>query len=76
MRWVVCGVAGATRASDRNVGFHALAQWGARIDVYKTWRPGAKDPKTIPEGPCTYIVYTWALKLLYGNPFKAQVYTR
>ena len=24
-----------------------------------------------PKGPRTYIVYTWALKLLYRNPFKA-----
>ena len=25
----------------------------------------------IPKDPCTFIVYTWALKLLYRNPFKA-----
>ena len=31
---------------------------------------------TLPEGPCTHIVYIWALTLLYGNPFRAQVYTR
>ena len=28
-----------------------------------------------PKDPCTCIVYTWALKLLYRNIFKAQVYT-
>ena len=28
-----------------------------------------------PKDPCTYIVYTWPLKLLYRNPFKAPVYT-
>ena len=28
----------------------------------------------IPKCPCTYIVYTWALKLLCGNPFKAQLH--
>ena len=28
-----------------------------------------------PKDPCTFIVYTWALKLLHRNPFKAQVYT-
>ena len=27
-----------------------------------------------PKGPCTHIVHIWALKLLYRNPFKAQVY--
>ena len=32
-------------------------------------------PTLIPKGPCTCMVYTWVLKLLYGNPFKAQVYT-
>ena len=25
------------------------------------------------KGPCTYVVYAWARRLLYGNPFKAQV---
>ena len=30
---------------------------------------------TSPKDPCTCIVYTWAVKLLYRNPFKAQVYT-
>ena len=30
----------------------------------------------IPKGPCTYIMYTWALKLLYGNPSgELQAYT-
>ena len=28
-----------------------------------------------PKDPCTYMVYAWALKLLYRNLFKAQVYT-
>ena len=31
--------------------------------------------RTNPKDPCTYIVYAWALKLLYRNAFKAQVYT-
>ena len=30
---------------------------------------------TPPKDPCTCMVYSWALKLLYRNPFKAQVYT-
>ena len=32
---------------------------------------GAWDPD--PKGPCTYMVYTWALKL-HRNPFKAPKY--
>ena len=31
--------------------------------------------QVVPKDPCTYIVYSWALKLLDRNPFKAQVYT-
>ena len=23
---------------------------------------------TLPKGPCRYIVYTWALERVYGNP--------
>ena len=30
----------------------------------------------IPKGPCPFMVDTWALQLLYGNPFKAQLSTR
>ena len=38
--------------------------------------PPKRILNTYSKGPCTHIVYIWALKLLYGNPFKAQVYTR
>ena len=29
----------------------------------------------IPKGPCTYIVYTWALKGFLYSSFRGQVYT-
>ena len=31
--------------------------------------------KTFPKGPCTYIVYTWALKGFPYSSFRAQVGT-
>ena len=39
-------------------------------------KPGSPKSRSVsgvfyPKGPCAYIVYTWALQLLYGNPFKA-----
>ena len=30
---------------------------------------------SLPKGPCTYIVYTWALKGLPYSSFRAQIYT-
>ena len=38
-------------------------------------QPASVCVASFPKGPCTFIVYTWPLKLLYRNPFKAQVST-
>ena len=50
---------------------HGPSSAGPHGESRVTW-----DVVSNPEGPCTVIVYIWAPKLLYRNPFKAQVYTR
>ena len=43
-----------------------------RSIIYACLKP---DSLTNPEAPCANIVYTLTPKYLYGDPFKAEVYT-
>ena len=42
-----------------------------QADLHCSTAPRPSAAVYIPKGPCTHIVYIWALKLRYGNPFKA-----